>query len=332
MILELQSDIASQRIQQLADKYRAARVQWNGSALLLTDSSVQTIEEADQAAFTKTVDTGSDIQLAHRHWQPNSTGVVIGQHAIGGLSKKTLLMAGPCAVESREQALTTANHLASQGVTVFRAGAFKSRTSPYTFQGLGQEGLAILEEIRATTGMQIITEVRDATHVDQVIESADIIQVGAKAMYDHGILRACASARKPVLLKRHFGATLQEFVQAAEFILMGGNREVILCERGIRTFEKRTRFTIDLTGVAWLKNHVHLPIVVDPSHAMGLAYGVPDLTRAAAAMGIAGILLEVHPNPAEALSDAAQQLSFEAFDTLYPTLQRVATAVGYELC
>lgn len=332
MILELQAGLTPGYVQQLAEKYRAEQVQWNGSALLLTDSSVHHIDEADQNAFAKAINTGSDIQLAHRDWQPSSTGVSIGAHAIGGSSNKTLLMAGPCAVESYEQAMHTARHLVRQGVTVFRAGAFKSRTSPYTFQGLGQEGLNILAEIRATTGMQIITEVRDATHVHEVIEATDIIQVGAKAMYDHGILRACAEARKPVLLKRHFGATLQEFVQAAEFILMGGNREVILCERGIRTFEKRTRFTIDLTGVAWLKQHVHLPIVVDPSHAMGLSYGVPDLSRASVAMGVAGILLEVHPAPSYALSDAAQQLSFEAFDQLLPSLHAVAQAVGYSLC
>lgn len=332
MILELQAGLSPTEIQQLAEKYRAEQVQWNGSALLLTDSSIHQIDQQDADSFRQTIDTGSDIQLAHRDWQPQSTGITIGEHAIGGQSNKTLLMAGPCAVESREQAMHTAQYLAQQGVTVFRAGAFKSRTSPYTFQGLGQEGLEILDEIRTATGMQIITEVRDATHVDAVIETTDIIQVGAKAMYDHGILRACASARKPVLLKRHFGATLQEFVQAAEFILMGGNREVILCERGIRTFEKRTRFTIDLTGVAWLKQHVHLPIVVDPSHAMGLSYGVPDLTRAAVAMGVAGVLLEVHANPAKALSDAAQQLSFQEFDQLKPSLHAVAEAIGYQLC
>lgn len=180
--------------------------------------------------------------------------------------------------------------------------------------------------------MQIITEVRDATHVDAVIEQTDIIQIGTKAMFDHGILRACGQSRKPVLLKRGFGATLQEFIQMAEYILLGGNTQVVLCERGIRAFEKYTRFTLDLTGVAWLKQHTHLPVVVDPSHAMGYAYGVPDLTRAATAMGVSGLLIEVHPTPHKAWSDASQQLDFDTFTQLYHSLPAVAKAVGHHLC
>ncbi len=331
MILELKADLSASDIEKLAAKYRADRVKWNGKAILVTDSGHSRIDPADQPSIDRWVDTGSDIQLAHRDWQAAASQLLIGDTPIGGDSHHTLLMAGPCSVESREQALSTAQHLARQGVTVFRAGAYKSRTSPYTFQGLGDEGLDILEEVRQTTGMRIITEVRDATHVAEVIAAADIVQVGAKAMYDHGILAACGEADKPVLIKRHFGATLQEFVQAAEFVLKRGNKQVLLCERGIRTFEKHTRFTIDLTGVAWLKKHVHLPIVVDPSHAMGLSYGVPDLTRAAVAMGVDGVLIEVHPNPADALSDAAQQLSFSDFDELLPSLHAVAKAIGYQL-
>jgi 3-deoxy-7-phosphoheptulonate synthase len=185
--------------------------------------------------------------------------------------------------------------------------------------------------MRSKYGLQIITEVRDSTHVDEIIEYADIIQIGAKSMYDHGILRKCGKSNKPVLLKRGFGTTLQEFVQSAEFILSGGNANVMLCERGIRTFETKTRFTLDLCGVAWLKQNTNLPIILDPSHAIGYAYGVADLSRACVAMGIDGLLIESHPNPKVAKSDADQQLNFEEFRNLYASLKTVAAAVGYKV-
>ncbi|MEQ9305977.1 MAG: 3-deoxy-7-phosphoheptulonate synthase, partial [Marinoscillum sp.] len=224
-----------------------------------------------------------------------------------------------------------ANLLNRLGIQTLRAGCFKPRTSPYTFQGLGEEGLNMLVRVRETFGLKIITEVKDSTHADLVIAHTDIVQIGAKAMYDHGILRKCGQANKPILLKRGFGSTLQEFVQAAEFILSLGNPEVILCERGIRTFENKTRFTLDLTGVAYLKEHTNLPVVVDPSHAMGYSYGVPDLTRAAVAMGVDGLLIETHPTPKSAKSDAAQQLNLKEFEEMYHTLQPVAKAIGRKL-
>ena len=189
----------------------------------------------------------------------------------------------------------------------------------------------MLAKMREAYGMPVITEVRDATHVEDVIAYTDIIQIGAKAMYDHGILRAAGKARKPVMLKRGFGSSLQEFVQAAEFILSEGNPDVILCERGIRTFETKTRFTLDLCGVAFLKEYTNLPVILDTSHAMGYRYGVPDLTRACVAMGVDGLIIEVHPTPEKALSDAAQQLNFEEFEALYQTLPPIATAVGRKM-
>jgi 3-deoxy-7-phosphoheptulonate synthase len=234
-------------------------------------------------------------------------------------------------VESEEQIEAAAKLCVELGVKVLRAGAYKPRTSPYTFQGLGLEGLKLLAKMRDKYGLQIITEVRDSTHADDVIEYADIIQIGAKSMYDHGILRKCGASQKPVLLKRGFGTTLQEFVQAAEFILSGGNPNVILCERGIRTFETKTRFTLDLCGVAWLKEYTNLPVILDPSHAIGYAYGVADLSRACVAMGIDGLLIESHPNPKVAKSDADQQLNFDEFRTLHGSLQKVASAVGYTI-
>ncbi|MEE2828988.1 MAG: 3-deoxy-7-phosphoheptulonate synthase [Myxococcota bacterium] len=250
---------------------------------------------------------------------------------IGGSSNNTLVMAGPCSVESREQIRQVAEMLVRNGVRVMRAGCFKPRTSPYNFMGLGLEGLELLAEVRRDFGLKIITEVRDSTQVDAVIEHADIIQIGAKAMWDYGILGAVGRIDKPVMVKRAFGATLQELARVAEFILAGGNENVLVCERGIRSFEPDTRFTLDLCGVAWLKQHTNLPIVLDPSHAMGYRYGVPDLSRACVAMGIDGLLIETHPCPDQAKSDASQQLDFETFEAMYRSLQPIAEAINHNL-
>jgi 3-deoxy-7-phosphoheptulonate synthase len=196
---------------------------------------------------------------------------------------------------------------------------------------MGLEGLKLLDKMREDYGLNVITEARDATHIQEIIDYTDVIQVGAKAMYDQGILRACAKTTKPVLIKRGFGTTLQEFVQAAEFVLSGGNPNVILCERGLRTFETGTRFTLDLCGVAWLQEYTNLPIILDPSHAMGYAYGVPALARACVAMGIDGLLIEAHPNPKVAKSDASQQLDYAQFADLLNSLKPVAESVGYKM-
>lgn len=300
-----------------------------GRRIAVTGSGMAVLPEEFRPLARETLAFKSDIQLA------DSTYVRRRQFRLGetivGNGQSTLVIAGPCSVESREQVFDTARHLHGLGVRILRGGAFKPRTSPYTFQGLGLEGLKMLREAADEFGMRLISEVRDATHVDAVIEHTDVIQVGSKAMYDQGILRALGRCGKPVLLKRHFGATLQEFVQGAEFVLSGGNGEVILCERGIRSFETKTRFTLDLCGVAFIKQHLNLPVFVDPSHAMGYAYGVPDLTRAALAMGVDGLLIEVHPTPAKALSDASQQLDFATFATLYRSLAQLAPAVGRTL-
>jgi len=191
--------------------------------------------------------------------------------------------------------------------------------------------LKLLAKMRDKHGVSVITEVRDATQINKVIEYADVIQVGAKAMYDQGILRACAKTNKPILIKRGFGTTLQEFVQAAEFVLSGGNENVILCERGIRTFETGTRFTLDLCGVAWLQEKSNLPIILDPSHAMGYSYAIPSLSKACVAMGVDGLLIEAHPNPKIAKSDAAQQLNYTEFKDLLNVLRPVAQSVGYNI-
>lgn len=316
--------------QQLAEKYHSILFE-NGKLVLVTPSKLKTADEDLQKAADEIFVSDTDIQLAGKQYMAAKREIKVGDIVIGGTSNHTVIITGPCSVESENQIEAAAKLCIETGVKILRAGAYKPRTSPYTFQGLGLAGLKLLDQMRSRYGLKIITEVRDSTHADEVIEYADIIQIGAKSMYDHGILRKCGKTRKPVLLKRGFGTTLQEFVQSAEFILSGGNPNVMLCERGIRTFENKTRFTLDLCGAAWLKQNTNLPIVLDPSHAIGYAYGVPDLARACVAMGVDGLLIESHPNPKQAKSDADQQLNFEEFKNLYTSLKAVATAVGNKL-
>ena len=269
----------------------------------------------------------NDMQLSSKKYSKKTREINFNNISIGGNSNNTLLITGPCSVESIDQISKSAEFIKELNLTTLRAGCYKPRTSPYSFQGLGLEGLKMLSEIRKKHNLNIISEVRDASHVDEVIEHVGIIQIGAKAMYDHGILRKCGKQNKPVLLKRGFGSNLKEFIQAAEFILSGGNENVMLCERGIRTFENFTRFTLDLCGVSYIKEYTNLPIILDTSHAMGYSYGVPDLTRACVAMGIDGLLIESHPNPKVAKSDAAQQLDFKEFKKMFNSLKPIAKAV-----
>ena len=273
----------------------------------------------------------SDMQLSSRQYSAETHRITLGDTYIGGDRKNQLMIAGPCAVESREQIEQSCQMLQKQGIRILRAGCYKPRTSPYTFRGLGEDGLKLLAEMRDKYGVLIATEMRDATHADKVIEYADIIQIGAKSMYDHGLLAAAGKSGKPVILKRGFGTTLQEFVNCADFIMSCGNDQVILCERGIRSFETNTRFTLDLCGVAWLKEHCNLPIIIDPSHAMGYAYGIEDLARACTAMGVDGLLIETHPNPTCAQSDSAQQLDHQQFVHMYASLRPIANAIGKKL-
>ena len=247
---------------------------------------------------------------------------------IGGNTNNTVMIAGPCSIESKEQVEQVAEMLVRNGIKILRAGAFKPRTNPYSFMGLGEEGLKILREVGDKYNLKVITEIRDSTQAEMVIEYTDIIQSGAKAMWDYGMLKSVGKSNKPVMIKRSFGAKVQEFAQIAEFVLDHGNENVILCERGIRSFETSTRFTLDLCGVAWLKEKTNLPIILDPSHAMGYVYGVADLTRACVAMGVDGIMVETHPNPSVAKSDAEQQLDFNQFESMYNSLKPIAYAVG----
>lgn len=319
------------RAQEYADSIGALCLEKPEHYVLVTSHAVKQVPAACQDLAIGSWVFDTDMQLSSRQYAPHTHRIAIGDTYIGGDGKNQLMIAGPCAVESREQIEQSCQMLIQHGIRVLRAGSYKPRTSPYTFRGLGEDGLKLLAEMRDKYGLLIATEMRDATHADQVVEYADIVQVGAKSMYDHGLLTAAGQSGKPVILKRGFGSTLQELVNCADFIMSCGNDQVILCERGIRSFETNTRFTLDLCGVAWLKEHCNLPIILDPSHAMGYAYGIGDLARACTAMGVDGLLIETHPNPAAAKSDAPQQLDHQQFADMYASLKTIAQAVNKNL-
>ena len=331
MIIHLPKNITHAQAQEYAQQVGALCFEKADYFVLVTNHAMKQLPDLLKDVVLQYWNFDTDMQLSSRQYMPNTHRITIGDTYIGGDGKNQLMIAGPCAVESREQIEQSCQMLKEQGIRVLRAGCYKPRTSPYTFRGLGEDGLKLLAEMREKYGLLIATEMRDATHADKVVEYADIVQVGAKSMYDHGLLTAAGQSGKPVILKRGFGSTLQEFVNCADFIMSCGNEQVILCERGIRSFETNTRFTLDLCGVAWLKEHCNLPIIVDPSHAMGYAYGIADLARACTAMGVDGLLVETHPNPKQAQSDAPQQLDHQEFAAMYQSIQPVAKAIGKEL-
>jgi 3-deoxy-7-phosphoheptulonate synthase len=260
-------------------------------------------------------------KLVSRETHPESSFFSIGDITIG--AGEPVVMAGPCAVESEEQALIIARSVREHGAKVFRGGAFKPRTSPYSFQGLGEAGLKILAKVRGETGLPIITEAIDSESLALVEKYADIIQIGARNMQNYSLLRLAGQTRKPVLLKRGFAATIDEWLMAAEYIMSEGNHHVILCERGIRTFTDNTRNTLDLSAIPSIKAASHLPVIVDPSHAAGLRDYVIPLSRGAIAVGADGLLVEVHHDPAHALSDGIQSLYLQQFGDLMREIGRL---------
>jgi len=257
-------------------------------------------------------------KLASRESHPANTLVDVAGVEIGG--SKFCLMAGPCSVESEDQLLATAESVKAAGATILRGGAYKPRTSPYEFQGLGEEALRLLRRAGSAQGLGVVTEVMSEQDLPMIVEYADMLQIGSRNMQNFALLKAVGATNKPVLLKRGLSATIQEFLLAAEYIASQGNLHIVLCERGIRTFDNSTRNTCDLGGVSLLKELTHLPVVVDPSHATGRRSLVAPLSRAAAAVGADGIMVEVHPMPEEALSDGQQSLSFGAFADLHQQL------------
>ncbi|GLR48757.1 3-deoxy-7-phosphoheptulonate synthase [Sphingomonas astaxanthinifaciens] len=268
-------------------------------------------------------------KLVSRELQAHDTVVEVGGVAIGG--DRLAVIAGPCAVESPEQLHETASAVKKAGATLLRAGAYKPRTSPYGFSGHGLEGLRILREVGDDLGLPVVTEVMDTADVAAVADAADCLQIGARNMQNFALLRAVGAAGRPVLLKRGLSATIQEWLLAAEYLMAAGNAQVILCERGIRTFEPATRNTLDLNAVPYVKNKTHLPIIVDPSHGTGARDLVPPMSLAATAAGADGLMIEVHRDPAVAMSDGAQSLYPHQFEALMAALAPVAAAIGRQL-
>ncbi len=266
-------------------------------------------------------------KLSSREFQPEKTTVKVGNVTIGG--GDVVVMAGPCAVENEKQVLDTARAVKAAGANIFRGGAFKPSTSPYSFRGLGEDGLKILAAARDETGLPIITEVMTPRDVDLVARYADVIQVGARNMQNFILLEEVGKTNKPIMLKRGMSATIQEWLLSAEYILAQGNRHLMLCERGIRTFETYTRNTMDISAIPIIKKVSHLPIVADPSHGTGKWYLVTPLAMAAVAAGADGLIIEVHPNPDTALKDGAQSLTFDNFASLMSQVKAVASAVTH---
>ena len=269
------------------------------------------------------------FKLASREVRPETSRIQVDGVTIGG--ERIVVMAGPCSVESRQQVIEVATKVKAAGATLLRGGAFKPRTSPYSFQGLEEEGLKILWDARRLTGLPVVTEVMEPDKVEIVAQHADILQVGARNIQNFSLLKRVAESGRPVLLKRGMATSVQEFLLSAEYVLSGGNPNVILCERGIRTFETSTRFTLDLNAVPVIKKLSHLPVVVDPSHGTGHWEYAEPMAKAAVACGADGLLIEVHPRPAEALSDGPQSLKPETFARLMNALGPVARAVGRDL-
>ncbi len=266
------------------------------------------------------------FKKANRLFHPENTVIDVNGHTIGG--NKIAIIAGPCSVESKEQISLVANEVKKYGASFLRGGAFKPRTSPYSFQGLKYEGLNLLNEAKAETGLPIVTELMSPYDIDTFIEKADIIQVGARNMQNFDLLKELGKIDKPILLKRGLSATIEELLMSAEYIMAGGNEKVILCERGIRTYETYTRNTLDLSAIPVIKKLSHLPVIVDPSHASGYWYLVEPLAKAAIAVGADGLMIEVHNNPQCALSDGQQSLKPELFDKVMKKVKALAEIEG----
>jgi 3-deoxy-7-phosphoheptulonate synthase len=265
-------------------------------------------------------------KLASREFHPRPSKVNVSGIEIGG--QRIVVMAGPCAVESERQLGETAKAVKECGGVILRGGAFKPRTSPFSFQGLGQDALEMLSRVKKEFGLPVITEIVDVHDIESMVEHADIIQVGARNMQNFSLLKELSKLKQPLLLKRGLSATVTEWLTAADYLMAGGNRRVILCERGIRTYEDSIRFSMDISSIAVVKTVSHLPIIVDPSHAAGNAAYVPSIAKAAIAAGADGLLIEVHPDPAKALVDGLQSLNIPAFKKLMAELKPIAEAVG----
>ena len=337
MIIVMKSSATKKQVQHVVEKIKAL-----GLKPMVSEGTERTIigvigpEDALRvqplevfAGVEQVMPVLKPYKLVSREFKPAPTVITMDGLTIGG--KRLVMMAGPCSVENRPMLLATAKAVKKAGAQVLRGGAFKPRSSPYSFQGLGEEGLKYLREVADEVGMYVATELMDGRDIELVGRYADIIQIGARNMQNFNLLKEAGQCKKPVLLKRGLSATITEFLLAAEYILSQGNFNVILCERGIRTFEDQTRFTLDLSAVPVIKKLSHLPVVIDPSHATGHWEYVGSMAKAGIAAGADGLLIEVHPNPEVALSDGPQSLLPERFAELAKALKKVAVSVGRTL-
>ncbi len=324
------ADTVSKAIDLLSGQGLKARtVQWNDRTLIVTGKNPahDIVDQLQKAPITDRLAIPHEsAQLASREFQNDDSIIKVGRKEIG--TTKIVMIAGPCSVESPEQLMETAHVIKKMGASILRGGVFKPRTSPYEFQGIGETGLQILARAREETGLPVVTEVLEPSKVELASKYVDMLQIGARNVQNFSLLRAVGKSGKPVLLKRGMMTTIDEWLQAAEYILLEGNPNVVLCERGIRTFEKATRNTLDLAAVPVLKNRTHLPVIVDPSHATGRTDLIAPMARAAIAAGADGLMIEVHPNPEKALSDSSQQLKPQEFAKLMEELEPVARSVG----
>lgn len=337
MIIVLRPDATDEQIAHVKEKLEAVGLAVHVSkgkerTVLGAIGDERVLMEQPIGAFPgveKVVPILKPYKLASREFHSDNTIININGAVIG--DKKIQLIAGPCAVENREMLIGIAKEIKDEGGMFIRGGAFKPRTSPYTFQGLGLEGLKYLAEARDKTGLRVVTELMDPRDLEMVNEYADVIQIGARNMQNFRLLQEVGNYDKPVILKRGLSATIKEFLMSAEYIMSRGNHKVILCERGIRTFETATRNTLDLSAVPVLKQLTHLPVIVDPSHGVGKWDLVTPMARAAVAAGADGILVEIHPNPENALSDGEQSLKISVFKEMMRQLRLIAQAVGREI-
>ena len=338
MLVVMRTDATEAEIESVLARLKEANLQGHlsagaertviGAVGRVTDPEIRTAI-GTMRGVDSVVPISRPYKLSGREFKPSDTVIEVGGVRIG--DGRVVVMAGPCSIESEEQLVETAKAVAASGAHVLRGGAFKPRTSPYAFRGLGDEGLKHLATARDETGLPVITEVMAVSDVGLVAGYADILQVGARNMQNFVLLDEVGLVRKPVMLKRGLSGTIEEWLLAAEYVMSKGNHEVILCERGIRTFETATRNTLDLAGIALVKGLSHLPVISDPSHGTGRWQLVEPMARASVAVGADGIMVEVHPSPDHALSDGAQSLTFENFDRLMGGLQPIAEVLGRSL-
>ncbi|RMF41127.1 MAG: 3-deoxy-7-phosphoheptulonate synthase [Planctomycetota bacterium] len=338
MIVVMEKDATDEQIQHMVE-----RVQEMGLKAHVIQGTERTVIAAvgdERATKAEALESGPGVskvlpilapyKVASRELKPEPTQVQVGGFAAG--AGVVGVIAGPCSVESEEQIMASAEAVKRAGATALRGGAFKPRTSPYSFQGMKEDGLKLLAQAREATGLAVVTEVMSSEEVDLVARYADVLQIGARNMQNYRLLEAVGKCHRAVLLKRGPSATVDEFLLAAEYILNEGNPNVMLCERGIRTFENHTRFTLPLATVTYLHKKTHLPVIIDPSHGTGHAYMVPDMAVAAVAAGADGLIIEVHPDPETAASDGYQSLNFEQFAATMQRCRRVAEAVDRRIC